>query len=44
VALQLRSGRYTDAAVTLSRALDHFPTDPDLLRLAERLRREVGIR
>ncbi len=44
VALQLRSGRYTDAAVTLSRALDRFPTDPELLRLAERLRRDVGIR
>jgi Tfp pilus assembly protein PilF len=44
VALQLRNGLYTDAAVTLSRALDRFPTDPELLRLAERLRRDVGIR
>jgi tetratricopeptide (TPR) repeat protein len=44
VALQLRSGRYTEAAVALSRALDRFPTDPELLRLADRLRREVGIR
>jgi tetratricopeptide (TPR) repeat protein len=44
VALQLRNGRYTEAAVTLSGALDRFPTDPELLRLAERLRRDVGIR
>ena len=44
VALQLRTGRYTEAAVALSRALDRFPTEPELLRLAERLRREVGIR
>jgi len=44
VALQLRNGRYTEAAVTLSGALNRFPTDPDLLRLAERLRRDVGIR
>lgn len=43
-ALQLRSGRFTEAALTLSRALDRFPTDPQLLRLAEKLRRDVGIR
>jgi Flp pilus assembly protein TadD len=43
-ALQLRTGRFTEAALTLSRALDRFPTDPQLLRLAEKLRRDVGIR
>jgi tetratricopeptide (TPR) repeat protein len=44
VSLQLRTGRFTEAALTLSRALDRFPTDPQLLRLAEKLRRDVGIR
>jgi Flp pilus assembly protein TadD len=44
VSLQLRNGRFTEAALTLSRALDRFPTDPQLLRLAEKLRRDVGIR
>jgi tetratricopeptide (TPR) repeat protein len=44
VELQLRSGRYAEAAVTLSEALDRNPTDSTLLRLADRLPREVGIR
>ena len=44
VELQLRTGRYAEAAVTLSGALDRNPTDPGLLRLADRLPREVGIR
>lgn len=44
VELQMRSGRYSEAAVSLSRALDRHPTDADLLRLADRLPREVGIR
>ena len=43
VQLQLRSGRYTEAAVTLSESLDRHPTDPGLLRLADRLQREIGI-
>ncbi len=44
VALQIRSGRLSEAAITLSRALDKFPTEPGLLRLAEQLRRDVGVR
>ena len=44
VELQLRTGHYTEAAVSLSRGLDRHPTDPDLLRLADRLPREIGIR
>lgn len=44
VELQLRTGNYTEAAVSLSRALDRHPTDVELLRLADRLPREVGIR
>jgi tetratricopeptide (TPR) repeat protein len=44
VELQLRSGRYSEAATTLSRALDRHPTDDQLLRLADRLAREIGIR
>lgn len=44
VGLQLRTGRYAEAATTLSEALDRNPTDPALLRLADRLPREVGIR
>jgi Flp pilus assembly protein TadD len=44
VTIQLETGRYTEAALTLSRAADRFPTDGELLRLAERLRRDVGIR
>ena len=44
VSLQLRTGQFTEATLTLSHALDHFPTDPQLLRLAEKLRRDVGIR
>ena len=43
VQLQLRSRRYTEAAVTLSEFLDRHPTDPGLLQLADRLHREVGI-
>jgi Flp pilus assembly protein TadD len=41
VELQLRVGRYSEAAVTLSRALDRNPTDAGLLRLADRLQREI---
>ncbi len=44
VSLQLRLGDFTSAAVTLSEALDRHPTDPSLLALADRLRRDVGIR
>jgi len=44
IEVQLRAGNYTEAAMTISRALDRFPTDGRLLGLAERLRREVGIR
>jgi tetratricopeptide (TPR) repeat protein len=44
VEMQLRNGRYAEAAGTLSRALDRHPTDPGLLRLADRLPREIGIR
>lgn len=44
VELQLRTGAYMDATMTLSRALDRAPTDPDLLKMAERLRREVARR
>jgi Tfp pilus assembly protein PilF len=44
VELELRCGRYPQAAVDLSQALDRHPTDADLLRLAERLQREIGIR
>lgn len=41
VELQLRAGRYAEAASSLSEALDRNPTDPGLLRLAERLQREI---
>ena len=41
VDFQLRTGALMDATMTLSRALDHAPADPGLLRMAERLRREV---
>lgn len=44
VDFHLRQGEYMDAALRLSRGLDRFPTDQRLLRLAERLRREVGKR
>jgi Flp pilus assembly protein TadD len=44
VELQLRTGRYAQAAVALSEALDRHPTDAGLLTLADRLPREVGIR
>ena len=44
VALQIRQGRYAEAAITVSRALDRHPTDPVLLELTERLRREIGTR
>jgi tetratricopeptide (TPR) repeat protein len=44
VTLQLRLGDFTSAAVALSEALDRHPTDPSLLALADRLRRDVGIR
>lgn len=44
VSLQLRMGKFSEAAVALSRALDRHPTNPALLELAERLRRDVGIR
>ena len=41
VDFQLRNGRYMEAALDLGRFLDRFPTDPTLLRLADRLQREV---
>lgn len=44
VAAQLRQGRFTEASVSLSLALDRFPTHPGLLNLADRLRRDIGIR
>ncbi len=44
VTLQLRQGDFTSATVTLSQALDRHPTDSSLLALADRLRRDVGIR
>jgi len=40
----LRHGDYMEAALKLSAALDSFPTDPALLRLAARLRRETARR
>jgi Tfp pilus assembly protein PilF len=42
VEFHLRNGQYMEAALRLSRSLDRFPTDDQLLGLAERLRREVG--
>ena len=44
VEAQLREGRYAEAAMSLSRALDRFPTHSGLLNLADRLRRDIGIR
>lgn len=44
VDFQLRTGAFMEAAMTLSRALDRAPADSDLLRMAERLRREVAKR
>jgi tetratricopeptide (TPR) repeat protein len=44
VEFALRHGDYMEAAMSLSRYLDRFPTDARLLRLAERLRREVSDR
>ena len=44
VAAQLRQGRFAEAAVSLSLALDRSPTHPGLLNLADKLRRDVGIR
>jgi Tfp pilus assembly protein PilF len=44
VDFHLRHSEYMDAAMRLSRGLDRFPTDQRLLRLADRLRREVGNR
>ncbi|MEN8163669.1 MAG: tetratricopeptide repeat protein [Acidobacteriota bacterium] len=41
VDFQLRTGALMEATMTLSRALDRAPADPNLLRMAERLRREV---
>jgi len=41
VDFQLRTGALMEATMTLSRALDISPADPGLLRMAERLRREV---
>lgn len=41
VDFELRNGQYMDAALDLGRFLDRFPTDPTLLRLADRLQREV---
>ncbi len=44
VDFQLRHGAYMEAVMTLSRALDRDPVNPDLLRMGERLRREVAKR
>lgn len=44
VAAQLRQGRFAEAAVSLSLALDRSPTHSGLLNLADKLRRDVGIR
>ena len=44
VEFHLRHGEYMDATVALSEALERFPTDPRLLRLADRLRTEVSRR
>lgn len=44
VEFQLRRGDFMAATVTLSEALERFPTDARLLRLAERLRSEVARR
>ncbi len=41
VDFQLRTGALMEATMTLSRAMDLAPADPNLLRMAERLRREV---
>jgi hypothetical protein len=41
VELHLRHGDLMEATVTLSEALDRFPTDARLLALAERLRAAV---
>jgi len=40
----IRRGELMEATVTLSEALDRFPTEGRLLRLAERLRAEVSRR
>jgi len=44
VSLQLRLKDFTSATVTLSEALDRNPTNPSLLAMADRLRRDIGIR
>ena len=44
VEFHLGRGEFMDATTTLSDALDRFPTDPRLLRLADRLRAEVSRR
>lgn len=44
VEFHLRRGDLMDATLALSDALDRFPTDPRLLRLADRLRAEVSRR
>ena len=41
VSLLLDQGRYMQAAMVLSNALDRFPTDQRLLRLAARLQTET---
>jgi predicted TPR repeat methyltransferase len=41
VDFELRHGLYMEAALDLGRFLDRFPTDPTLLRLADRLQRDV---
>jgi tetratricopeptide (TPR) repeat protein len=41
VDFELRHGQYMEAALDLGRFLDRFPTDPTLLRLADRLQQEV---
>lgn len=44
VDFQLRTGALMEAVTTLSSALDHAPADPGLLKMADRLRREVDRR
>jgi tetratricopeptide (TPR) repeat protein len=44
VEYQIRRGDLMDATLSLAAALDRFPTDARLLRLAERLRAEVARR
>ena len=42
VAFLLGEGDFAEAALALSDALDRHPTDPKLIALVDRLRREVA--